>query len=78
MGRPKILRFDDVEYLEKRIKQETPDKGEYLYDYRIEALRQEYSTLNEEDLSRKLKLFFRDLPLSKDLLKGLNARKFTK
>ena len=77
-GKGREKRFEDVEFLAKRVKEETPKPGDYLYDYRIEALRQEFSTENQEDLSKKLKLFFRDLPVSKGLLKGLTQRGFTK
>lgn len=35
-GKLKIQRFNDVETLEQRIKDESPKTGEYFYDYKLE------------------------------------------
>ncbi len=35
-GKNKIQRFNDVETLEERIKEESPKSGEYFYDYKLE------------------------------------------
>jgi hypothetical protein len=34
--KPKIQRFNDIDALEERIKNETPKPGEYFYDYKLE------------------------------------------
>jgi hypothetical protein len=34
-GKNKIQRFNDVEILEGRIKEESPKAGEYFYDYKL-------------------------------------------
>ena len=43
---------------------ETPAKGEYLYDYKIDILKQELSKLSPEEMKKKIKLQFSDLPIS--------------
>jgi|JI6StandDraft_1071083.scaffolds.fasta_scaffold890292_1 hypothetical protein len=34
-------RFGDVEHLQERIKKETPQSGEYFYDYKLEEAEKE-------------------------------------
>lgn len=42
------MRYNDIKKLEERIKSETPISGDFIYDYKIELLKKEFSTLTEE------------------------------
>jgi len=76
--KPRIERFSDVEELEKRIASETPSPGDYLYDHRIESIKLENPNLEEAALAKKLKITFRDLPISSETVTSLIKRKFYK
>lgn len=72
------MRFADVETLQRRIQEESPNPGEYFYDYKLEEAEREMSLLDKEDFHRKYKINFNDLPVSTTTLKGLAGRGFTK
>lgn len=38
-------RFEDVDILNKRITEESPSSGNYLYDYKLEQAQQEIKSL---------------------------------
>lgn len=77
-SKPRTERFSDVEELEKRIASETPSPGDYLYDHRIESIKLENPNLEEAVLAKKLKIAFKDLPISSETLTALIKRKFYK
>ena len=60
----------------KRLEDETPAKGEYLYDYKIEILKEELSKLSPEEMKKKVKIKFSDLPISTHTSKGLFRKNF--
>lgn len=74
----KQLRFSDVPALEERVQKEGLPSGEYLYDYKIEAMKKEFANMNEHDLLQRMKLYFRNLPISAETLKALTKRNFIK
>lgn len=69
-------KFMDVEDLKDRISKESPNCGDYLYNYKIDLIKEENSTLQEKELKKLLKLDFGDLPLSSITQKNLYRRNF--
>ena len=76
--RQRKIRFDQVDSLNQEIKKMTPEKGSYLFNYRIEALKEEVKHLPEAELKKKLQIFFSDLPLTKETKYGLRNKRFYK
>ena len=71
-------RFDKSDSLKERILRESIPSGEYLYNYRIPGLKKKYEHLPEEDLKKKLKIMFGDLPISRETMNGLKRKRFFK
>ena len=74
----KPQRFGDVQELTHRVAKEGMKPGEYLFDFKIEAMKKEFANMSEQDLLQKLKLYFRNLPISNETLKALTKRNFIK
>ena len=70
--------YAESEILIKRLKKETPNSGEYLYNYKIPILKSENLTLPEEDLRKLLKLYFSDLPISHPTINSMKKQGFYK
>lgn len=64
----KMERFEDCEELDKRVIEEGIPSGDCLYNYKVEIIKKENLSLPEEQLRKKLKLFFKDLPLSSETI----------
>lgn len=71
-------RFSDCEELNQRVIKEGLPSGDYLYDYRLENIKKEFANMNEKDLLQKMKLYFRNLPISLESIKALTQRNFVK
>lgn len=70
--------YAESEILIKRVKKESPNSGEYLYNYKIPILKSENLTLPEEDLRKLLKLYFSDLPISHPTINSMKKQGFYK
>lgn len=73
----KPVRYSDLAQIKQRIVEEKPTPGvhtlitqDYLYDYRVEALKQEMANDDPDTISKKLWLNFKDLPISDLTKKG--------
>ena len=71
-------RYSDCKELSERVMKEAPHSGDYLFDYRLENIKKEFANMNENDLLQKMKLYFRNLPISAETLKALTKRNFIK
>ena len=74
----KPQRFSDCEDLIERVKKEGLKTGEYLFDYKLESIKKEFANMHENDLLKKMKLYFRSLPISLETQKALTKRNFIK
>ena len=70
--------FADVDRLLKKIAEETPKPGQYLFDTKLPSIMQEKQTIGDEEFRKKYKLNFRDLPISQKTITGLKKRNFHK
>lgn len=70
------ISYNDVETLLQRRIDEAPKPGDYLFDYKLEVLKKEIETMTEEDIKKKVKIKFTDLPLSRLTQNGLKKRNF--
>lgn len=52
--------------------------GDYLYNYKVDLIKQENLSIPEDQLRKKLKLFFKDLPISHETVQALKKRNFYK
>lgn len=64
-------RFKDVESLKARIQEESPQSGDYLYDYKLQQALKDKNSYSPEEFSKLFKIDFEDLPISLTTLKGL-------
>ncbi|CAK83459.1 unnamed protein product (macronuclear) [Paramecium tetraurelia] len=71
-------RFQDVDHLIQLRKKAIPNKGEYLYDYKLQDALKKRDTYSKEEFKQKFKIDFEDLPISTNTLRALKQRKFIK
>lgn len=70
------ISYNDVETLLQRRIEEAPKSGDYLFDYKLEVLKKEIETMNDEEIKKKVKIKFTDLPISRLTQNGLKKRNF--